>query len=222
MRCALAVLATTLLSMPCVADTVTYTYTGNPFTLFQGVGETQIYTANDFVSGEFTLSAPLAANITNYQLIHPDSFSFSDGIETITNSSPGSNTNGTEFRVNTDATGSITEWVVFTTTTDPSGATWEIDTENIPGVGAIFDSTDANSYDTGTTTCVNGNCDAEVFNYLLVQNGNAAGTWSDNVPVAPTPEPSSLWLAATGIAGAAALIRRRVAPGQAASFHFNR
>jgi hypothetical protein len=58
------------------ADTI-YTYTGNPFT-----NVSSPYTTNDFISGSFVLATPLGNNVplTN---ITPTSFSFSDGIHTV-------------------------------------------------------------------------------------------------------------------------------------------
>ncbi len=44
------------LSLPLMADTYTYTYTGNHFDTFQNSGAPQIYSSDDFISGQFTLS----------------------------------------------------------------------------------------------------------------------------------------------------------------------
>ena len=68
-----------LLSQPIFAD-VTYAYTGNPFTSFSGP-----YTASDRVTGTFTLADPLPAN-RPISDINPISFSFSDGVNLMTNS----------------------------------------------------------------------------------------------------------------------------------------
>ena len=93
-----------LLPMPMLADSFTYTYTGNDFTNFNASGEPQVYTTSDFVSGEFTLSAPLADYSGGY--LDPTSFSFSDGYQTISNI----NASDPTFYVLTNGEGAIIQW----------------------------------------------------------------------------------------------------------------
>lgn len=79
------------------ASAITYTYTGNDFTSVSGS-----YTMSDHVSGTFTLSAPLAPSAD--QTVTPVSFSFSDGVQTLTNA-PGS-----VFEFLTNAGSQIQQW----------------------------------------------------------------------------------------------------------------
>ena len=85
------------------ADT-TYTYTGNPFTNVSGPP----YTMSDFVSGMLTLAGPLAPNFNGF--VTPIAFSFSDGVQTITNLTPGLGL--VTFGFQTGPTGAISDWNV--------------------------------------------------------------------------------------------------------------
>jgi hypothetical protein len=173
-----------------MADT-TYIYTGNDFNIFQQLGSTQPYNTSDFISGEFTVSTPLAPNLTTFPVITVESFSFTDGINTITNLS--SFLLPAAFRINTDAHGSITEWAIQLETIDPSGLSIEIATLNVVSSGAIFD--------------VGG--DATATMNFSGQVDGSPGTWTNPTLVA-APEPSSLMFLATGLVGSAGLIQRRI------------
>jgi|SRR6516162_2203838 hypothetical protein len=86
------------------ADT-TYTYTGNPFTSVSGPP----HTMSDFVSGMLTLAGPLAPNFNGF--VTPIAFSFSDGVQTITNLTPGLGQSLT-FHFQTGPIGVISDWNV--------------------------------------------------------------------------------------------------------------
>jgi hypothetical protein len=102
------------------ADTI-YTYTGNPFT-----SATSPYTTNDFVSGSFDLATPLGNNFP-LSSITPLSFSFSDGVQTITSTTPGVQP---AFEVQTGASGIPEFWEILLTILPP-GST--IHTCSLPG-----------------------------------------------------------------------------------------
>ena len=102
------------------ASSITYNYTGNPFTSVNGV-----YTTSDSVSGSFTLSSPLGVNLSfgdnpggcgncagNVSSL-VTGYSFSDGVNTWdpTNTATSGLYTG-EFYIGTNAVGNITSWSV--------------------------------------------------------------------------------------------------------------
>lgn len=104
-------LAACILTLPLMASSVTYTYTGNDF-------ETVIapYTTSDFVSGSFTLTSPLADNMAE-SAITPASYSFTDGVQTFSSAAPPAEVT---FDVGTDASGNIDTWVIELNSGPPS------------------------------------------------------------------------------------------------------
>lgn len=84
------------------ANSITYSYTGNPFTNFFGTLPSGV----SRISGSFTLSNPLGANFLG--TVTPSTFSFSDGVTTLTQASVSSGF----FNVGTDATGAIISWTI--------------------------------------------------------------------------------------------------------------
>jgi hypothetical protein len=118
----------------------TYQYTGNPFTSVNGP-----YTTSDFVSGMLSLASPLAANMP-FTAVTPIHFSFSDGVQTITDLTATS----ILFLFATGPTGQITRWTVSAIMpnggintfnfTDPSAEVGDFAfTETPPGAASIRD-----------------------------------------------------------------------------------
>jgi hypothetical protein len=106
-RCPLTFTAVAALSVACPASVqavpTTYQYTGNPFTAVIAP-----YTTSEFVTVMMTLAAPVAPN-KPLTTISPIAFTFSDGVQTITNLTP----NVTSiFQVVTGPAGTITGWFV--------------------------------------------------------------------------------------------------------------
>jgi len=177
---ALALLAALTLPLPLLADTITYTYSGNDFTKNDSP-----YTTSDTVTGEFTLSAPLADNLgTSMSLvtIDPASFSFSDGVDTL------SNANATiRIDIGTNASGAIDEWDISMQNGGPPGLE-EIVTENFN----VFIADQA----------INDLDGADDF------NENSPGAWTSSTTV--TPEPASLMLVGTALLGTLGFARREI------------
>jgi hypothetical protein len=93
-----------LLCAPAVANSVTYTYTGNPYNQFYDMS----CPPDCGISGSLTLSSPIGANY--YGAVTPISFSFTDG--TLTMSSALSNFEGADFALVTNAKGDIIGWAI--------------------------------------------------------------------------------------------------------------
>jgi hypothetical protein len=113
-------LAVVVLTATAVQADITYTYTGNPFTDVSGP-----YTTSDRVTATVTLASPFGPNMP-LTIVTPLAFSFSDGVQTITDL----NVVSTSIAFETGQTGVITEWeiqvisgfgVVRTTNTPPLG-----------------------------------------------------------------------------------------------------
>lgn len=92
-------------AIPLLAN-VTYTYTGNPFTLANG---SPGLPAGAGISASLTLSAALGANLFNATPSGVVSWSITDGTNTL---DAGNSTNNF-FQFSTDPSGNITQWVVL-------------------------------------------------------------------------------------------------------------
>jgi hypothetical protein len=160
--------ALALLAVVGKADTV-YTYTGNPFNQF--FGATCPPECN--ISGSFTVSTPLAPNLTSLFIFTPNSFSFTDGIVTITQA----NATASAFEVITDSLGNITGW----------------NNEYFSGNFLMFSSTNP----PGCVGCSITDQSGVQPNVRFAAINNSAGTWS--FVTTPVPEPSSVLLLGTGL-----------------------
>jgi hypothetical protein len=182
-RCVI-VLAAFLLPLPMMADT-TYYYTGTDFTDTTGA-----YTTSDSINAWFTVASPLPANLNTAGDLDDitalvTAFSFSDGVQTLSNSTPGVQY---EFAVVTDVGANIFGWNIGAFISDAtSGYTIdEIASSGMSEDGSGFGEDvafDNYGTDSGAT--------------------DIPGAW------AMTPEPSSIILLLTGMAGIAGVARRK-------------
>jgi hypothetical protein len=184
------------------ADSVTYTYQGDSFTQFLGsyacsggVGECNI-------SGSFTVDAPLGANFAE-QLITPVSFSFTDGVNTWTNT----NSTDTEFLIATDASGNISFWDV---TAQFGPSTDYYDFETVYGAPVSLDET-SECFDPGgcaNTASLNMNPSRSPS-----PNIPMPGTWTETATT--VPEPGVIFLLIAGLVAVGFMARHRKPAGRA-------
>lgn len=110
MRRLVLVLAAAFLTSSGWAST-TYTFTGTDYTSLSNLtncttGPCMNFTTSMTPSGSFTLAAPLGANFVSMDITgRLTAYSFSDGINTYTNTDPNSRID--QFEVSTDASGNI-------------------------------------------------------------------------------------------------------------------
>lgn len=183
----IAFFAMALLTVPALTQ-ATYTYTGNPFTLFScgptadGQGDIDCstpgpnaytsYTAANFVSGTLSFTNPLPANMTLQDVTTLPGFqlTLNDGQHTVTYSMAV----GRIVEVATDANGNITSWwLVLNTGGTQNGGIATINFVDTNNVSHVFDS--------GTLACctptIQGN---------FAQNFGIPGSWTSGGG-SPTP-----------------------------------
>lgn len=171
--------AVTLSLIPSLASASTiYNYTGQAYS-----SATLPYNTSESVTGSFTLNTPLAANLTN-GTVTPVSFSFSDGVQTITDQTAFSSSFGD---LSTDANGNIISYYIQINNLTQGF----IKLSNVGG-GLSGDSVRLTVGTSGSNT--------------------VAGSFAPiAASAAATPEPSSLVLLGTSALGLLDAVRRRLA-----------
>jgi hypothetical protein len=189
-----------ILAAPSAQAATMYTYSGNNFSIFTGTA----FDRTMSISGSFTMSDALPANQT-ISFFSPLSFSFSDGVGTITNLDVGL----VIFqRVTTDNSGNISGWDFQVSAGDFT----------IPGQQTNTIISGSNTGDFGElTTCTArssiGTCTA-TDGQFGISPSISSGTWSS--ALVPTPLPAALPLFATGLGALGLLGWRRKKKTQAA------
>ncbi len=178
---------------PTVASVV-YSYSGNNFNVFSTPTS---YDNTMSVTGTVELAAALGNNLVN-QSVTPLSFSFSDGVGTLTDA----NAVLPLFLFSTDAAGAITSWQVGLADMSPLPTGFGASTHQ------IFSTASASSgIDRGrVVTCNAMPCAIEsdyIFDFGQVLNN--AGTWS------VVPVPTAAWLFGSGLLGLIGMSRRKKA-----------
>ena len=202
--------ASTLLLMTTVSANASYvySYTGNNFNSFSS---TSAWDASMSVSGTFELPNALGSNLVGSQ-ITPASFSFTDGVNTITDADMAGNPQlyNVEFSFHTDSNGDITSWSIYLDL-GPVGTPFYPDTlgnigDNLVRIhttGGLF----ATAWDIGTVfTCTSINPDSSCA--TDAEYGDitfSPGTWT----VSSVPIPSAVWLFGSGILGLVGVSRRK-------------
>jgi hypothetical protein len=192
------------LAAPQAKADVIYTYTGKDFTFVDPLPGP--YKTTDFVSGNFNLTSALGANLSNFNVLTDSSFisfSFSDGVNTITNSA---SSFGIEtLTVSTNALGQITSWDIDLQT--PSDANWTtIGQQQFFIVTSTLHQQDMGQLRTcdppGDCSINNDAAEGSINNVL--GGFYVPGSW-----VETTPLPATLPLFATGLGGLGLLGWRR-------------
>jgi len=180
--------AALLLTVPAMAD-VTYNYTGYDFNTFTGTD----FNAGDSVTGSFTLTSALGDNLGGANIaLSSVGFSFSDGVDTITNTTPGINDCFCSPTIDiwTNGSGQITNWEISLTA-------GELGSENITAenyYGGIFAGNvieDSGFISAGEQASTSG----------------SAGEWNVGSP-ATVPEPGNVALIGIGMLAMAAVRRK--------------
>jgi hypothetical protein len=172
------------------ADT-TYVYTGNPFDEFSGADSCSMGAGECSLSGSFTVAAPLGDNLA-FGSITPISFSFTDGVNTITSADT---LTLDILEIETNASGQIVGWYFHFNVNVPGNSTFELTSDTDPPLSTE-----------GDLSGVESNVSPFAFS-AIADNFDDAGSWSV-AGTSPIPEPSSLALFGTGLACIVGLRRK--------------
>ena len=180
-----------------VSASVVYTYTGNYFDTFVGTA----YDESMKVTGTVEYAAPLLGNGVGQ---FPISYSFTDGLNTITEQS------GEQLSFSTDALGNISTWVIILNTYFPSPTnvgdqSFQILSINNP------DDNDADEGHFSTCQAIDASGCSRLSERNQTFNTNNPGIWTcEGVGCPPAvPIPPAVWLFGSGLLGLIGIARRK-------------
>jgi len=162
------------------------------------------------VSGAFQLPDALGNNLAGAR-ITPSSFSFTDGVNTITDAGMAGDPllYNVDFRIHTDSNGDITSWAIYLDF-GPAGTPFYPDTlanigdklVRIHTTGDLF----ATAWDIGTVfTCTAINPDSSCITDMEYGDITySPGTWV----VSSVPIPAAVWLFGSGLFGLVGISRQ--------------
>lgn len=190
------ILAAVMLAWAGAAQAVMLHYSGNNFTSVNTSGPTtpaDAYTTIDSVQGWIELASMLAPNLSS-QLVTPLSFSFSDGVNTLTDS----NATSSSFRFWTDDSGMPTQWEFFVEALFLPGGTGTQKTisssNTVPAIGPPRSSDSGQDVLCGPGSppgqCTSG---GDPFYSQLAQVGGNPGTWEYRTNDVPAPATFALF-----------------------------
>lgn len=164
-----------------------YSYTGSAFSFFNPNDNNNVFWPAGFVSGTFTVNAPLPGNLTG-QDISGDlaSYSFSaNGGSVLTEA----NSLVVAFDITTDAPGNITGWLIWISSpvTSPGDLVNVIELRN-PDGDIVYEDAECAIVSQGACVGVNSNTGSRA------SSGVATGNFRQVAPAAPASVPAiSLW-----------------------------
>ena len=175
---------------------VVYSYIGNNY---DNIVAGTAFNTDMHITGSFELSDRLAPNL-GFTTISPTVFSFSNGVETFSNTIP---LRSSFFAVSTDSTGDIIDWVVtiegeYPAPPAPGDTQGTILLSPSLDQGIIYE---CNSFAAQPP----GACSSGGVTDLA--EANQGGTWS----VSTVPVPAAAWLFGSGLLGLLGIARRKKA-----------